>query len=240
VGMWWKKSGIMQPRTRHALVRGLLAATVLATLALPIHGATVPRKIRAVDADNHLVLLNRTGVVTLVIGTSQSSQEAARVAGELVYPFQGRADFQLVVAVDLHDSLATWAPGIAINQMKSNLDDEAIELKPWFLKNGNKSNPRVSCHVIPDFKGSLFAELGWPKTSSDLRALVFGYDGREYKRFDKVENMNVLFNAVRSAIADYLSVKRAHVAGGPPTPVTRSTALSPVMSPLPPEKPVGP
>jgi hypothetical protein len=215
---------------------------VLILLMLPCQGASVPtpRRIRAIDADNHNILLNRPGIITLVIGTSQDSQNAARQAGIVMYPFQGRPDFQLIVAVDLHDSLATWAPSIAVGRMKSSLDSEAVELKPYFLKNGNRSNPRNSCHVIPDFKGTLFAQLGWPKKSADLRAVIFGSNGREYQRFDKVDNMNVLFNSVRSAISDYIDLKRARVAAAPPIPVTRSTALSPGPPPLPPPLPVGP
>jgi hypothetical protein len=221
--------------------RLLFAAGWLAvTLGAQASGAPVPvpRKIHALDADNHNILLNRPGVVTLVIGTNEDSQDAARQAGVTVYPFQGRPDFQLIVAVDLHDSMATWAPSIAIGQMRSSLDGEAVELKPYFLKNGNRSNPRGSCHVVPDFKGSLFAQLGWPNTSSDLRAIVYGSDGREYKRFDKVDNMAALFNAVRSAIADYVALRRAHAAAAPPVPGTRSSALGPVLPPLPPPMPV--
>ena len=129
---------------------------------------------------------------------------------------------------------------MAISRMKSSLDGEAVELKPYFLKNGNRGNPRSSCRVVPDFKGTLFAQLGWPQSSSDLRAVIFGSDGKEYKRFDKVDNMNLLFNTVRSAISDYVALRRAHAAAAPPVPGTRSTALGPNLPPLPPPLPAGP
>lgn len=221
----------------------LAALALLASTLFVTHAAmAAPRvhHIRAVDADNHNILINRSGIVTALIGTSEDSQGAARQAGIAMYPFQGRRDFQLIVAVDLRSSLATWAPSIAISRMKSSLDDEAVELKPYYLKNGNRSNPRGSCHVIPDFNGKLFTELGWPETSSSLRAIVFGADGREYKRFDQLTDMNQLYNSVRAAIADYLAVKKARMAAGPPVPGTRTSALSPPQPPLPPEKPVAP
>jgi hypothetical protein len=215
---------------------------VLVLLTLSCQGAITPtpKRIHAVDADNHNILLNKQGIITLVIGTSQDSQEAARQAGVIMHPFQGRPDFQLIVAVDLHDSIATWAPSIAISRMRSSLDAEAIELKPYFLKNGNRSNPRNFSHVVPDFKGTLFAQLGWPNKSDDLRAIIFGSNGREYQRFDKVDNMNVLFNAVRLAISDYIDLKRARIAAAPPIPVTHSTALGPEPLPLPLPLPVTP
>jgi hypothetical protein len=236
MAMWWRKS--VKPRWAGLRVGALLLASCCALPAAP--AASRVHHIRAVDADNHSILINRPGVVTALIGTSEDSQQAARQAGTAMYPFQGRPDFQLIVAVDLHDSLATWAPGIAISRMRSSLDDEALELKPYYRKNGNRSNPRGSCHVIADFNGKLFRELGWPETSSNLRAIVFGADGREYRRFDQITDMNLLYDAVRSAIADYLKVKRAHESAAPAAPRTRTSALSPPEPPLPPEKPAGP
>jgi hypothetical protein len=232
MAMWWKKSTTCNG--------ALLALAMLAASAgMAVAAISHVHRIRAVDADKHNILINRSGVVTALIGTSEDSQQAARQAGVAMYPFQGRPDFQLIVAVDLRGSLAGWAPGIAISRMKSSLDDEAIELKPYYLKNGNRGNPRGSCHVIPDFNGRLFTDLGWPQTSSSLRAIVFGADGREYKRFDQISDMNLLYSAVRSAIADYLAVKKAHEEAAPPSPGTRSSALNPPQPPLPPEKPVG-
>lgn len=216
-------------------------ACLAACLLVPCQadGAGV-RHIKAVDADNHSVTLNRTGVITALIGTSEDSQEAARQAGVAMYPFQGRDDFQLIVAVDLRGSMANWAPSIALSRMRSSLDDEAQELKPFFLKNGNRHNPRGSCHVVPDFNGKIFTQLGWPETSSNLRAIVFGADGREYRRFDKIDNMDLLYNAVRSAISDYITLRKTRQAAAPPAPDTRTSALSPPVPALPPEKPIKP
>jgi hypothetical protein len=198
------------------------------------------RHLKAVDADNHTITLNRPGVVTALIGTSEDSQQAARQAGIILHPFQGRSDFQLIVAVDLRGTMANWAPSIALGRMRSSLDGEAKELKPFFLKNGNRGNPRGSCHVVPDFNGKVFTQLGWPQTSRNLRAIVFGPDGREYKRFDQLDNMDALYGCVRSAIADYLALRKTRQAAAPPVPDTRSSALSPPAPPLPPEKPAGP
>jgi hypothetical protein len=230
--MWWKKSTTCNAARLAFAMLAIPACTVSASIFRPHH-------IRAVDADKHNILINRTGVVTALIGTSEDSQQAARQAGVELHPFQGRPDFQLIVAVDLRGSLANWAPGFAISRMRSSLDDEAIDLKPYYLKNGNRSNPRGSCHVIPDFNGKLFTELGWPQTSSNLRAIVFGADGREYRRFDQLTDINLLYSAVRSAIADYLAVKKTREAAAPPSPGTRSSALNPPQPPLPPEKPPG-
>jgi hypothetical protein len=238
MAMWWRKS--VRPRSAgRVLCAALLITTAPFTLRAGIAAPRV-KHFRAIDADNHSVVINRPGVITALIGTSEDSQEEARQAGIAMYPFQGRPDFQLIVAVDLHDSMATWAPGIAISRMKSSLDDEAVDLRPYYLKNGNRSNPRGACHVIPDFNDRLFMELGWPQPSSSLRAIVFSADGREYKRFDQLGDVNLLYNAVRSAIADYLTVKKAHAEGGPPVPGTRTSALSPQLPPLPPEKPAAP
>jgi hypothetical protein len=223
------------------LALGWCACTGVASASLFGHNpATPPRHIKAVDADGHTLLLNRTGVVTALIGTSEDSQDAARQAGEAMHPFQGRADFQLIVAVDLRGSMANWAPSFATERMRSNLDEEAVELKPFFLKNGNRSNPRSSCHVVPDFDGKLFNALGWPQPSGNLRAIVFAANGKEYQRFDQVPNMDVLYNSVRAAISDYIDVRKERVAAAPALSATRPSALSPPSPPLPPARPVTP
>lgn len=179
--------------------------------------AALAAPFKVVDADNHKILLNRPGMVSLVIGTSEDSQDAAREAGKAVYPFQGLPDFQLIVVVDLHDSVASWVPSVVINQMRSSLDKEAIELKPYFVKNGNKNNPRSFSHVVADFTGTTSTQLGWPETADYLHAVLFGPDGHEAKRWNKVESMDDMATAVKAAL------------------VAHRTSLSP---PAPPAKPV--
>jgi len=232
--MCWKRSRRTRPVK---VVRGTIALGGLLLLALGggrgLGAGLVPGKLRGTDADNRVVVLNRPGVVTVVIGTSEDSQDAARRAGVAMYPFEGRTDFQLIVVVDLRDSIATWAPSIVTSQMRSSLDEEAINLKPWFLKNGNHSNPRWTSHVIPDFSGTTCPQLGWTKTSDELRAIIFGGDGREFRRWDKAEDMVALFNGVRDAILANIEANRARAAAAAKIP-GRTTALSPRLPPVPP------
>jgi hypothetical protein len=210
----------------------------------PNAAASVPvshaRKIRAVDADNHSIVLNRAGLVTLVLGTNEDSQDAARAAGKAVYPFQGRPDFQLIVVVDLRGSIATWAPSIVLSRMRSNLDNEATELKPYFLKNGNKSNPRKTSYVIPDFSGTICPQLGWPPGSDDLRGILFGVDGREIERWDKIEDMTKLDADVRAAIQALIDADKTRAASAVKTQGTKLTQPQaphpPLLPPNPPEK----
>jgi hypothetical protein len=175
-------------------------------------------KFRALDADNHSILLNRPGFITLVIGTNEDTQDAARAAGKAVYPFQGRPDFALIVVVDLRNSIAGWVPSMVTSRMRVSLDQEADELKPWFLKNGNKSNPRLWSHVVPDFSGTVCPQLNWKEGADSLRAIIFGVDGREIDRLDKVEDMSVLQDHVRAAIQAQIDLEQARVAEAAKTP----------------------
>jgi hypothetical protein len=164
-------------------------------------------KIKAVDADNHKIILNKPGMISVIVGTSEDSQNAARRAGRAMYPFQGMPDFQLIVVVDLRDSIASWAPSIVIDHMRRSLDQEAIELKPYFLQNGNKGNPRRSCHVVPDFKGTIVPQLNWSGTPDELHAIVYGADGREIRRWENVDDMNAFQNVVRAALQNLSEAK---------------------------------
>ncbi|MCE0484924.1 MAG: hypothetical protein LV479_11885 [Methylacidiphilales bacterium] len=211
--------------------------TLFAALSTPTSAPPPLRKFKAVDADNHNVYLNRPGSITLIIGTSEDSQDAAREAGKAVYPFQGRPDFQLMVVVDLRDSIASWVPSVVLSQMRSSLDAEAIELKPYFLKNGNKSNPRNSSHVFADFKGTLCPELGWNESSDNLRGILFGADGREIQRWDKIDDMGKLQGDLRAAIQHLIDARKAQAAAAAHTQGTKIMQPPKPGPPLPPPSP---
>jgi hypothetical protein len=213
------------------------APTVPVTRAAVSISAPPLRKFRAVDADNHTILLNHPGLITLVLGTNEDSQDGARAAGKTMYPLQGRPDFQLIVVVDLRDSIATWVPSVVLAQMRSNLDREAIELKPYFLKNGNKGDPRKSSYVIPDFAGTICPQLGWTESSDNLRGILFGADGREIQRWDKVEDMATLQTAVRAAIQALIEADQAKAAATAKTQGTKLLQPPAPHLPLPPLAP---
>jgi hypothetical protein len=211
--MFWKRSTRLRPLSGPLLAAIAFFACILTvTVQGGAPASAAVRKIRAVDADNHNILLNRPGVITLLLCTNEDSQDTAREAGKAVYPIQGRPDFQLIVVADLRDSLATWVPSVVVARMRASLDNEAIELKPYFLKNGNKSDPRSTSHVIPDFSGTICPQLGWTESSDNLRGILFGVDGREIKRWDKIDDMNKLQTDVWAAIQALVDADQAKAA----------------------------
>lgn len=192
----------------------LLPAKAIINPPAPV--IAIAPKIKTVDADNHTIVLNKPGVITLVIGTSEDSQDAARRAGKAMYPFQGLPEFQLIVVVDLRDSIAAWVPSVVIDHMRASLNEEAVELKPYYLKNGNKNDPRRSCHVVPDFKGTIVPLLNWSGTPDQLHAVLFGANGYEIKRWENVDNMDKLQAEVRSGIVALQQAERKTPGFKPP------------------------
>ena len=116
------------------------------------------------------------------------------------------------------------------------MDAEAVELKAPFLKNGNRSNPRSNLHVIPDFSGTICPQLGWNDSSDALRAIIFGGDGREFRRCDRVEDMAVIYNGVRDAIL--ANIDATHARSAAAAKASRSGCAPPRLNrPLPPLPP---
>jgi hypothetical protein len=215
--MSWKKSGASAARKR--IAAGVLAAGLVFPARAAVSTAVAPPpllapKIKTTDADNHTIILNKPGLISVIIGTSEDSQDAARRAGKAMYPFQGKKDFQLIVIVDLRDSIAAWVPSVVIDHMRSSLNEEAVELKPYFLQNGNKDNPRRSCHVVPDFKGTIVPQLNWTGTPDELHATLFGADGRVLKRWENVADFEKFQADVRAALQSLEAVNRARAAAG--------------------------
>ena len=222
----------------------LAPAQTVAPLATVVPPLPPVPKFRAVDADDHNILINKPGMITLLLCTSEDSQEAARGAGKAMYPIQGRPDFQLIVVVDLRDSIATWLPSVVLAKMRANMDAEAIQLKPYFLKNGNTSDPRKSSYVIADFNGVICPQLGWKDSSDDMRGILFGADGREIKRWEKIENnatdLNNLYADVHNAIQAYIDLNLAKAAATKNKLTPANHFLQPPVAPrpLPPLEPV--
>ena len=193
-------------------------------------------KVKAVNVDGKSVVVNRPGVITLLIGTGEDSQDGARLAGATVYPFQGRPDFQLVVVVDLRDSVATWVPSVVLSTMRSNLDHEAIGLKPWFVKNGNNSDPRKNQCVIADFSGTICPLLGWQEGSEALRGILFDADGMEIKRWSKLEDMAKMQEDVHAALEALVKANEAKSTGAVKSQGTKVIQPPKPPPPLPPAK----
>ncbi len=156
--------------------------------------------IKAVDVNQGAIVLNQPGMVSVVIETGPDSWRGAKVVYTAVYPFQGKNNFRFIPVVDLHKSLAAWFPSIAVGQMQKNLDMEASDLKPYFLKNGNHGDPRAGCHLVPDFKGSLISQLNWNGPSNQVHVIVYGADAREVQRWEKISDPEQLQAVVRSAL----------------------------------------
>ena len=157
MAMSWKKS---------LSVAGLAVAMSGLVLAPRAHAEMkkpeVAPAIKAVDADNHNIVLNKPGLVSVIIGTSEDSQDAARRAGRAMYPFQGLSDFQLVVVVDLRDSIASWVPSVVINHMRRSLDQEAVGAEAVLLEEREQEQPAeiLSCGAGLQGDGHAETELG--------------------------------------------------------------------------------
>ncbi len=226
-----------------ALFSVVSAAAQPATNSAPQPPAVLPatphvKKIHALDADNHNILINRPGYITVVLGTNEDSQDAARAAGKVMYPLQGRPDFQLIVVVDLRNSMATWVPSVVTTEMKKNLDEQAIELKPYFLQNGNKGNPRLTSYVVPDFAGTVCPLLNWTEGSDDLRGILYGIDGKEIMRWDKIDDMMKLQSDVRGALQSLIDADKVKAAAAAKTQGTKLMQPLSVHPPLLPPAPM--
>jgi hypothetical protein len=199
------------------------SASTTNAVANPQPPAEVPaaRKYHATDADGKNVPLNPPGHITVIVGTNEDSQDAARAAGRAMYPFQGRPDFGLIVVVDLRHTVASWVPSMVISRMKVSLDQEVFELKPYYLKNGNRNNPRGYSHVIPDFTGTICPQLEWKEHDEKLRIIIFGVDGRILESVDNLEaaDMTKIQADVRKAIQAQVEIEQAKLAAaGKPQP----------------------
>ncbi|HSI82274.1 MAG: hypothetical protein ACAI35_22260 [Candidatus Methylacidiphilales bacterium] len=171
----------------------LLLSTIL--MAAPLHAGAITVK----DADDRNVTFNPAGKTVVVLNCNPTTQWRTRDAGMALDTFQGNKNFRLIVLVDLRSSMAKVVKGYVMKRMRTDLDAEAVRIKPFYAAKGNLDNPRNDISVIPDWNGSICAQLSWPEESPNFRAVVFK-DGQELKRFDNLTEDGPLVAAVRTAL----------------------------------------
>lgn len=151
---------------------------------LPPQAALGAEVIQAMHVDGKEFALNQAGRVTVVLYSCPAVQDRTRGAGKAVYEFQGRDDFRVAVVVDLRGSLAHLAKGYTARRMKADLDEEAKRVKPFYLKNGNTSDPRPNFAAFADFDGALSKRLGWEEQRNQMRVVIFDRSGNEAGRWE--------------------------------------------------------
>ncbi len=181
-------------------VRQMVGMARWALLLLCTARVVAVEPITAVDADGVERTLNRIGVVTVVVYSNPALQDWTRATGELLYPFQGREGFRLVVVADLRGTLASWAKGMTHRRMMENLDREAQLVAPFYVQNGNSGDPRGDLSAVADFHGDLSQELGWERRGNHKRVILFGREGRELARWEELENPRELTDALARAL----------------------------------------
>jgi len=180
-------------------VKALLPSLAFLLLLGSVAAEAAP--LPATDVDDRAVVLNAPGAVTAVISSSPQTEKATRDAGAQLDRYRGRADFRLVIVVDLRDSLAGIVGGYVRDRMKQNLDAEALRLRPFYRANGNPRNPRADLEAIPDFDGRTVDSLHWDKDPAHLRVTVFGRDGHLLRRWDDLKDYRELDTVVTQGLA---------------------------------------
>jgi hypothetical protein len=188
-----------------------LLALLLLGILTPICRAQSPSPLSVTDADGKVWTLNAPGRVTVIIGNSPASAQAARDCGKALDEFQGRPDFRALVVVDLRGSLAHFAQGYTRYRMRHDLNAEAVRITPWYRRNHNLSDPRRDIGAVADFDGSVCDPLGWPRDVPGLRVVIFDKTGNVTARFEPANDLR----AVRDAVFRLLNGKSSPSIPGP-------------------------
>jgi len=169
-------------------------------LAGSLLGTLQAQPIEVSDVDGERVTLNRKGGVTAVIYSNAAVQKETRATAKFFDPFHGHPAFRGIVVVDLRKSVAGWVKGMTLSIIRSDLEKEALRVKPFYMKNGNLGDPRADLSVIADFKGEACPALGWPNELKQVEVIVYGPDGKEAGRWQKDKDVEVIRAVVKKLL----------------------------------------
>ena len=130
-----------------------------------------------INCDGQPFQLNPKGKIMILLASSQPLADTTREFGSSLYGWQGRDGFRVTVVVDLRKSLGTLFKGWTLGTMKANLDEEGMQIQPWYRANGNSGNPRADLCAIADFDGKVTDALGWGNDENKMKVTIYGRDG---------------------------------------------------------------
>ncbi|MCS7063822.1 MAG: hypothetical protein NZM04_07255 [Methylacidiphilales bacterium] len=145
----------------------------------PIHAETV---------DAQKIHINSPGIITLVLKSNQPLADRTRSIARSLDDLRGLKEWRLIVVIDFRNSLANLLPTIVRIQIRSNLDQEAQRLLPYYRSNGNPNSPRHDLHTIADFDGTIAEALGWNNKPNELAATLFNTKGYIHRRWSDLHN----------------------------------------------------
>ena len=132
-----------------------------------------------INCDGQPFQLNPKGKIMILLASSQPLADTTREFGSSLYGWQGRDGFRVTVVVDLRKSLGTLFKGWTLGTMKANLDEEGMQIQPWYRANGNSGNPRADLCAIADFDGKVTDALGWGNDENKMKVTIYGRDGEK-------------------------------------------------------------
>lgn len=158
--------------------------------------------IAARDAFGREVVLNAPGYVTVVLSSTEKTQQATRRAAGALDHFQAIPSFRLIVLVDLHGSVAAWMPGYVSRRLQEDLRQEAARLQ--VLRANDREHPGWHPFVcaVPDYNGRTVRSLGWRPDRGRLRATVYDRHGGELAKWNNLEPKE--YSAVEALVAHAL------------------------------------
>ncbi len=148
--------------------------------------ATIPISTR--DIDGKWQRLPPVDHITVIMYTNPDLEQVSRDMSAAFDSLRGLKKFAFMQVIDLRGDVPAIARGLVGKEVRKHEDREAVRVQPFYLKNGNKSNPRPDMIAITDFSGNILSYLGWHNRYNNIHLIVYDKTGQELKRYDQVDD----------------------------------------------------
>lgn len=192
--------------TTSALCAAALAAAMICVFATPAFAGGKAADLSVQDVDGQWRNFPPTGRLCVVMYTNADLEQESKALSKALDPYRGTQDFMFVQVVDLRGDIAPIARRLVEKQIRKELDLEAARVKPFYVQNGSKANPRADLSTIADYGGSVLNKLGWNDRVESIRFVIYNAQGVPIKRIDDTQDHKIVSSYFRSLFG-------AHTAG---------------------------
>lgn len=175
-----------------------LLALFLASAVLPLAAAEDTAPISVQDVDGQWRTLPPKGRLTVVMYTNADLEQESKALSKTLDPYRGTQDFMFYQIVDLRGEIPGIARRMAEKQIRKELDIEAARTKPFYVKNGSKTDPRSTLATIVDYGGSSLKQFNWSDRVEMVRFVIYNANGVPIRRIDNTQDVQSVASYFKS------------------------------------------
>jgi hypothetical protein len=155
-------------------------------------------RINLADVDGNTFSTADGRAITVLVLTTSNDPSKAQLVGDRIPDFcLSNPAYRMVTVLNFQKKRLATTRVVLRALIRRRLDSEAQRLQSRYREKGISRDARKDVFAVPDFDGSIVAQLGLPFSEATLRVYVFGKKGELLRKWNDVPRAQELAAALK-------------------------------------------